>query len=159
MNPLRINFFCTQNTYTELIIHDAHEHNLHGGVNSTVINIHHSMCESRHSQLSRNLTGRSFPKPDPPSLLYDSIRANTVTEVDFLKDRCMTTTQTIQDIKTIYLEKVPTLTEDCFILALRRFSSRQSLLVTMTSDNATTRIAASKEIFDLTHSKRVYNRL
>ena len=59
---------------------------------------------------------------------------------------------TCASTRAVHLEIVTDLTEEQFILAFRRFSSRKSLPKIMLSDNATTYVASAKEIDRLTSS-------
>ena len=57
---------------------------------------------------------------------------------------------TCASTRAIHLEIVSNLSEETFILAFRRCSSRKSLPRIMISDNASTYVVASKEIQHLT---------
>ncbi|XP_063436701.1 uncharacterized protein LOC134718141 [Mytilus trossulus] len=59
---------------------------------------------------------------------------------------------TCASTRAVHLEIVTDLTEEQFILAFRRFSSRKSLPKIMLSDNATSYVASAKEIERLTSS-------
>ncbi|XP_061168132.1 uncharacterized protein LOC133177057 [Saccostrea echinata] len=161
---------------TTLIILDAHRRNLHSGVNSTVTLLRQNYWIQRIRQsvksvlrkciTCRKIMGKPYPIPEAPPLPKDRLREEppfTVTGVDFtgaLKVRkknghegkvyiCLFT---CASTRAVHLELVTDLTEEQFILAFRRFSSRKSLPKLMISDNATTYVASSKEIEKLTSS-------
>ena len=66
---------------------------------------------------------------------------------------------TCASTRAMHLEIVSNLSEETFILAFRRFSSRKSLPRIMISDNASTYVAASKEIQHLTDSPYLQGKL
>ena len=173
----------TKHRFTNMIVMDAHENQLHGGVNSTVTQLRQTYWIPRIRQCVRNILnkcvtckrviGQSYPKPDPPQLQKDRLLEDIpfqVTGVDFagplyVKNSENTTSKvyiclfTCASSRAVHLEIVSNLTEECFILAFRRFVSRRSLPKTMLSDNATTFIAASKEITELTNSSSLQDKL
>ena len=61
--------------------------------------------------------------------------------------------------RAVHLEIVTNLTVEEFLQAFRRFSSRKSLPRLMISDNASTYLAAAKELNDLFHSPSLSNAL
>ena len=114
----------------------------------------------------KKVTGQHYRTPEAPPLPKDRLREAppfTITGVDFtgaLKVRnkngkdskayiCLFT---CASTRAVHLEIVTDLTEEQFILAFRRFSSRKSLPKIMLSDNATTYVASAKEIDRLTSS-------
>ncbi|XP_071149289.1 uncharacterized protein [Mytilus edulis] len=161
---------------TNLIIQDAHKRSLHSGVNGTVTLLRQSYWIPQIRQnvktilrkcvTCKKVTGQHYRTPEAPPLPKDRLREAppfTVTGVDFtgaLKVRnkngkdskayiCLFT---CASTRAVHLEIVTDLTEEQFILAFRRFSSRKSLPKIMLSDNATTYVASAKEIERLTSS-------
>ena len=117
----------------------------------------------------RRVPGRPHAAPDPPPLTKYRVEDTTpftVTGVDFtgaLYVRDCTGSEhkayvclfTCASTRAVYLELVPNLTKESFMLAFRRFTSRKSLPRIMMSDNATTFNAASSHIRQLCQSINV----
>ena len=58
-------------------------------------------------------------------------------------------------VKALHLELVTDLTKEAFIAALHRFMSRRGKPQTISSDNATTFVGASNELYSLTYSDSI----
>ena len=166
----------TKDELTKLIVMDAHRKSLHSGLSSTITLLRQNFWIPKMRQtvknvlrkcvICRKLTGKPYAAAQTPPLPKDRLREEppfTVTGVDFtgaLKVRkkdgqegkayiCLFT---CASTRAVHLEVVTDLTEEQFILAFRRFSSRKSLPRIMISDNATTYVASAKEIQRLTSS-------
>ena len=171
-----LSFLPTKDGLTKLIVMDAHRKGLHSGLSSTITLLRQNFWIPKMRQTVKNvlrkcmtcrkITGKPYPAPQTPPLPKDRLREEppfTVTGVDFtgaLKVRkkdgqegkayiCLFT---CASTRAVHLEVVTDLTEEQFILAFRRFSSRKSLPRIMISDNATTYVASAKEIQRLTSS-------
>ena len=121
----------------------------------------------------RKVIGKTYPKQDPPPLPQERVQETTpfsVTGVDFAgplyvknydntKSKVYICLFTCASTRAIHLEIVSNLSEETFILAFRRFSSHKSLPQIMISDNASTYVAASKEIQHLTDSPYLQEKL
>ena len=94
----------------------------------------------------------------------------TITGVDFtgalrvrdkhgLEEKAYICLFTCANTRAIHLELVHDLSEEQFILAFRRFSSRRSVPKVMISDNATTFVSSAREIEKLTKSEAVLEEL
>ena len=66
---------------------------------------------------------------------------------------------TCANTRAVHLEVVNDLSEDSFLQAFRRFTSRKSLPTTMISDNASTYLSAAKEIEELVNSVKIHDTL
>ncbi|XP_071138915.1 uncharacterized protein [Mytilus edulis] len=167
----------------KLIVMDAHAKNFHSGLESTVTFIRQSywipsirQCVKsilRNCVTCRKITGRPYHTPDPPPLPSDRLNDSppfTVTGVDFTGALNVRTKSnsiskayiclfTCANTRAVHLEIVEDLTEQTFILAFRRFTSRKSLPKIMMSDNCTTYTAAAKEIEMLTKSTTIQEQL
>ena len=87
----------TKHCFTTLIVKDAHDRQLHGGVNSTITQLRQIYWIPRIQQCVKNIlrtcviyqkvTGRPYSKPDLPPLpevrLHDNAQMFKVTGVDF----------------------------------------------------------------------------
>ena len=116
--------------------------------------------------------GKSYKAPDPPPLIKDRIQETepfNVTGVDFTgalyvrekggESKAYICLFTCAVTRAVHLEIVTDLTVEEFLQAFRRFSSRKSLPRLMISDNASTYLAAAKELNDLFHSPSLSNAL
>ena len=65
---------------------------------------------------------------------------------------------TCGNTRAVHLERVNDLSENSFLKAFRRFSSRKSLPIIMISDNASTYLSAAKEI-ELVNSVKIHDAL
>ncbi|XP_063400009.1 uncharacterized protein LOC134684637 [Mytilus trossulus] len=162
---------------------DAHNRLLHSGLESTVTSlrqfywipaIRQNVKTIIHKCVTcRKVTGRPYATPDPPPLPADRLRDSppfTVTGVDFTGALSITTKNgvvgkayiclfTCANTRAVHLEIIEDLTEETFILAFRRFSSRKSLPKIMISDNGTTYVASAKKIEFLTKSPSLNEQL
>jgi len=152
---------------TRLIVRDAHLEQLHSGVNATVTHLRQKFWIPCIRQITksvihkcvicRKVTSRPFNSPDSPPLpkcrLSDS-PPFTVTGVDFSgalyvkndvgqEKKVYVCLFTCASTRAVHLEIVSDLTEDAFMQAFRRFTSRRSLPALMLSDNASTYMAAA----------------
>lgn len=168
---------------THLIILDAHVTHLHSGLSSTVTLLRQTYWIPSIRQVTksiihkcvicRKLSSRPYSAPDPPPLPIDRLREAppfTVTGVDFTGALNVRNTDgqtrkvyvclfTCASTRAVHLELVMDLSEETFLLAFRRFISRKSLPKTMISDNATTYIAAAKQIEKLTRLPSIIEKL
>ncbi|XP_071177522.1 uncharacterized protein [Mytilus edulis] len=169
--------------FCKLIVMDAHAKNFHTGLESTVTFIRQSywipsirQCVKsilRNCVTCRKITGRPYHTPDPPPLPSDRLNDSppfTVTGVDFTGALNVRTKSnsiskayiclfTCANTRAVHLEIVEDLTEQTFILAFRRFTSRKSLPKIMMSDNCTTYTAEAKEFEMLTKSTTIQEQL
>ncbi|XP_053395587.1 uncharacterized protein LOC128555850 [Mercenaria mercenaria] len=166
-----------------LLAPDCHQRVLHAGVDSTIIYIRQKFwipailqCVKtiiRKCVMCRKVTGKSYAFPDPPPLprcrVEDTVPF-TVTSVDFtgaLYVRSKNETEekayiclfTCASTRAVHLEVVRDLSEESFLQAFRRFTSRKSLPHVMISDNASTFVAASNHIRRLFESRKVQDAL
>ena len=169
--------------FTKLIILDVHVKLKHAGVLCTVTQLRQTywiptirqyVRKILHRCLTcRQLSGKPYRAPDPPPLpkmrLIDA-PPFTVTGVDFtgalyVKEKNGTENKayvclfTCATTRAVHLEIVSDLTEESFLQAFRRFTSRKSLPRTMISDNASTYLAASETIVKLTNSTTLKDEL
>ena len=154
---------------------DAHENQLHSGVNSTIAQLRQKYWIPSIRQCVRSLLrtcvkctrviGRPYCTPDPP--LLPKVRVEeappfSVTGVDFTgalyvknptgsEKKCYICLFTCAATRAIHLEVVTDLSANSFLQAFRRFTSRKSLPKVMISDNATTYTAAAN------HLKKLFN--
>jgi hypothetical protein len=114
--------------------------------------------------MSRKVTGTPFKTPDSaplPKIRVQERAPFAVTGVDFGGPLYVRTQLgeaktyiclfTCAVTRSVHLEIVSDLSEEKFLLAFRRFSSRKSLPLTMISDNASTYVASAetlKELFE-----------
>ena len=168
---------------TNLIVLDAHTRLLHSGLESTVTSLRQfywipaiRQCVKtllRKCISCKKVIGRPYATPDPPPLPADRLKDSppfTVTGVDFTGalhikskngqgEKVYICLFTCANTRAVHLEIVEDLSEQTFILAFRRFTSRKSLPKIMVSDNATTYVAAAKEIEFLTKSPTLQEKL
>ena len=144
---------------TDLIVRDVHEKYFHAGTNSTVTYLRQMYWIPAARQCVRNilkhcvtcnkLCGNHFRAPDPPPLPKHRVQAMdpfTVTGVDFTgalyvraperENKVYICLFTCANTRAVHLEVVNDLSEETFLQAFRRFSSRKSLPRLMISDNA-----------------------
>jgi transposase InsO family protein len=162
--------------FTELVIQDAHQNQLHAGVNSTVTALRQKFWipTARQSVKKvlrccvncRKVVGTSYSAPDPaplPKSRLQEVVPFKVTGVDFTGALFVNETDgsetkvyiclfTCATSRAIHLEIVTDLTEETFIQAFRRFASRKSLPKRMISDNASTYLSAADELKQLFQS-------
>ena len=167
---------------TRMLVLDAHERQLHAGTSALISHIRQrywipSIRQYIQSLLRkcvqcRKVTGKPYAAPDPPPLpkirVQDAVPF-TVTGVDFtgaLHIRSKTGSEkayiclfTCASTRVVHLEVVKDMSEESFIQAFRRFTSRKSLPRTMVSDNATTFNAAANTIHGLIQSTTVQDAL
>ena len=162
---------------TRLIIQDTHERLLHAGISATVTQVLQkywivSIRQNTKILLRKCVTCRKVigkPYTIPTYRLHDSDRF-TVTGIDFtgalnIRDHAGNETNayiclfTSASIRAIHLELVSDLSEYTFMLAFRRFCSRQSIPKKMISDNGTTFQAASNTIRKLFQSITIQEHL
>lgn len=168
---------------TDLIIQEAHNTILHSGENATISQIRRKywipqirQCVKsvlRTCVTCKKVISRPYLPPETPPLTKYRVEDSdpfTVTGVDFTGalqvkpgDRRNTKAYiclfTCAATRAIHLEVVPDMTEDSFLLAFRRFTSRRSLPKLMVSDNATTFQAAANELRRLTNSTKIHEQL
>lgn len=164
---------------TELIVRDIHERHFHAGTNSTVTYLRQMywipaarQCVRnvlRHCVVCNKLCGSHYQAPDPPPLPRHRVQMMdpfTVTGVDFTGALYIRTPEgenkvyiclfTCANTRAVHLEVVSDLSEETFLQAFRRFSSRKSLPRLMVSDNASTFMAAAEELKGLFESDTVH---
>ena len=168
---------------TNLIVRDAHVTHLHAGLSNTIMLLRQRYWIPTIRQVVRGIlhkcvvckkaTGRPYQASVPPPLPKDRLREAppfTVTGVDFtgafnVRNNDGQTSKvyvclfTCANTRAVHLEVVTDLTENTFLLAFRRFASRKSLPEVMISDNASTYIAAAKQIEELTRSSTLTEKL
>ena len=173
----------TKHRFSTLVIQDAHERQLHAGVNSTVTFLRQSFWIPRIRQsvrsvlkkcvICRKVTGKPFQRPEPPPLPKERVQEDipfSVSGVDFagplhIRNTDNTTAKvyiclyTCASTRAVHLELNPNLTVDSFMLGFRRFASRYSIPKTLISDNALTFIVASNRIHELTNSEELHEQL
>ena len=167
---------------TALIVLATHATVLHGGVNSTVTALRQKfwIISARQYVKSiirtcvtcRRVCGKPYSIPDPPPL--PKVRTQqappfTITGVDFTgalyvrgvtgEEKVYVRLFTCANTRAVHLEIVNDLSEDSFLQAFRRFTSRKSLPTTMISDNASTYLSAAKEIEELVNSVKIHDTL
>ena len=164
---------------TDLIVRDVHEKNFHAGTNSTVTYLRQRYWIPAARQCVRNilkhcvvcnkLCGSHFRAPDPPPLPKHRVQAMdpfTVTGVDFTgalyvraperENKVYVCLFTCANTRAVHLEVVNDLSEETFLQAFRRFSSRKSLPRLMISDNASTFMSAAEELKELLKSDTLH---
>jgi len=168
---------------TRLIIQETHARHLHAGVNATVTHLRQKFwvpairqcvqATLRQCVTCRRVSGRPYVAPDPPPLPKARVQDSapfTVTGVDFTGALHIKQTTgsdmkayiclfTCAATRAVHLEVVTSLSTESFLQAFRRFTSRKSLPKIMISDNATTFIAASRELMNLRYSTLVQDTL
>ena len=155
--------------FTNLVILHAHTEQHHSGVNSTLTTVRQQYWIPSGRQRIRSLlrtcvicrrnAGKPYSTPDPPLLVKCRVNAAhpfEVTGVDFTGALYVRSSDGEQKVyvclftcavsRAIHLEIVVNLTVECFLQAFRRFASRRSLPRLMLSDNASTYLAAAKEL-------------
>ena len=151
--------------FTTLTAYETHRKQLHSGFNATVTALRVT-C--------RKLEGTTFIAPVPaplPKYRVQEAAPFTVTEVDFtgplyVRSESGETKSYIclficAVTRAIHLEFVSDLSEETFLQAFRRFSSRRSLPLLMKSDDASTYLAAAetlKELFQSHSLKELFGR-
>ncbi|XP_053402669.1 uncharacterized protein LOC128557991 [Mercenaria mercenaria] len=170
---------------TRLIVTDAHENQLHSGINSTVTQLRQKywipairQCAKsvlRKCVICRRVTGRPYTAPDTlplPKIRVKESPPFSVTAVDFtgalyVKDNTGSEIKvyiclfTCAVTRAVHLEVVPNLSEDSCLQAFRRFASRKSMPQVMISDNAATYLSASnylKRMFEYSSVMEMLNR-
>ena len=161
--------------FTELIIHDVHQKQLHSGVNATVTAIRQSFWITsirqhvrkllRNCLTCKKLEGAAFKAPDSaplPKLRIQEKPPFTVTGVDFTgplnvqSEGGITKSYiclfTCAVTRAVHLEVVNDLSEKTFLHAFRRFASRRFLPLYMISDNASIYIASAETLNQLFQS-------
>ena len=167
---------------TELIVRDTHERHLHTGTNSTVTYLRQRywipaarQCVRsilRHCVVCNKLCGNHYKTPDPPPLPKHRVQAMepfTVTGIDFTGALYIRSPEgekkvyiclfTCGSTRAVHLEVVADLSEDTFLQAFRRFSSRKSLPRVVVSDNASTFMSAADDLKALFESNVVQESL
>ncbi|XP_063435740.1 uncharacterized protein LOC134716663 [Mytilus trossulus] len=166
-------------TISKLIVLDAHERICHSGVNATIVHLRQSFWipairqfvrkTLRKCVTCRQVVGQPYAAPDPPPLPKIRLQEAdpfTATGIDFtgalqVKDNenvikkvyiCLFT---CASTRAIHLEVVTNLSEETFLQAFRRFSSRKSLPKVVMSDNGSTFVSASEDIKQLCNSKKL----
>lgn len=129
----------TKPRFTTLVIQDAHERQLHAGVNSTVTFLRHTFWIPRIRQsvrsvlkkcvICRKVTGKPFQKPEPPPLPKERVQEDipfSVSGVDFagplhIRNTDNTTAKVSNCLyicastRAVHLELIPNLTVDSFM--------------------------------------------
>ena len=167
---------------TDLIIRDVHEKHFHAGTNSTVTYIRQRYWIPAARQCVRNVLkrcvvcnkccGSQYIAPDPPPFPKHRVQMMdpfTVTGVDFTgalyirapegENKAYICLFTCANTRAVHLEVVSDLSEETFLQAFRRFSSRKSLPRLMISDNASTFMAAADELKRLFQSATLHEHL
>ena len=168
----------------ELIVLDAHHKQLHSGINAPITAVRQSYWIIairqfvkkllRRCVTCRRVIGTSFKVPDPaplPTIRVKETKPFTVTGVDFAgplfvrthsgEEKTYICLFTCAVTRAIHLEIVSNLSEEKFLLAFRRFSSRKSLPYLMISDNASTYLASAetlKRLFESLSLKETFSR-
>ena len=158
--------------FTALVVYEVHKKQLHSGVNVVVTMLRQTFWITSIRQYVRKLLrrcvtcrkvqGTAFRAPDPaplPKLRVQEAKPFSVTGVDFtgplyVRSEKGTTKSyiclfTCAVTRAVHLEVVSDLSEQSFLQAFRRFSSRRSVPHHMISDNASTFLAASDTLSDL----------
>ena len=161
--------------FTVLIVYEAHRKQLHSGVNAVVTLLRQSFWITAIRQYVRKLlccyvtcrkveeTALRAPDPAPlPKLRVQETTPFSVTGVDFTGPLCVRSENgvtksyiclfTCAVIRAVHLEVVSVLSEESFLQAFRRFSSRRSLPRHMISDNASTYLASAETLNELFQS-------
>ena len=146
---------------TELIVRDTHEKHFHAGTNSTVTYIRQRywipvarQCVKnilRNCVVCNKLSGNHYKAPNPPPLPKHRVQMMepfTVTGIDFTgalyirapegENKVYICLFTCASTRAVHLEVVTDLSEETFLQAFCRFSSRKSLPRIVLSDNAST---------------------
>ena len=165
----------------ELIIRDAHERMLHGGVNTTLTTIRERFWIIRGRQTvkknlrrcvkCRKIEGKHYSLPQPPELPGERVSDDPPfahTGIDFAGPvytsekvenpedaKAYVCLFTCASTRAVHLELTKRLSAEAFMLAFRRFTSRRGLPATVVSDNAKTFIAAAKDIVKIVRAKEV----
>ena len=168
--------------FTALIVYEIHRRQLHSGVNVVVTMLRQTFWITSIRQYVRKLLrrcvtcrkvqGTAFRAPDPaplPKLRVQEAIPFSVTGVDFtgplyVRSENGTTKSyiclfTCAVTRAVHLEVVSDLSEQSFLQAFRRFSSRRSLPHHMISDNASTFLASSETLNDLFQSPSLKEQL
>ena len=152
--------------FTVLIVYEAHRKQLHSGVNAVVTLLRQSFWITAIRQYVRKLLrrcvtcgkveGTAFRAPDPaplPKLRVQETTLFSVTGVDFTGPLYLRSENGVtKSYWAVHLEVVSDLSEESFLQAFRRFSSRRSLPRYMTSDNASTYLASAETLNELLQS-------
>ena len=163
----------------ELVIRDAHERMLHGGVNTTLTTIRERFWIIRGRQTvkknlrrcvkCRKIEGKHYSLPQPPELPGERVSDDPPfahTGIDFAGPlytsekvenpedaKAYVCLFTCASTRAVHLELTKRLSAEAFMLAFRRFTSRRGLPATVVSDNAKTFKAASKDIVKIVRAK------
>ena len=163
---------------TRLIVYSVHKEQLHTGVNGTVAALRQEYWIPSARQLVRRLLrqcvscrkviGKPYSIPDPPPLPHSRTKEGKpfeITGVDFTGALYVRNPQgegkvyiclfTCGLTRAVHLEVVSNLNVETFLQAFRRFVSRKSLPQLMLSDNASTYVAAAKELEQLFSSQEL----
>lgn len=158
---------------TQLIIHNAHQVTLHGGVAETMINIRKSFwipqirqaikMSIRKCVICRRYDAKTLPYPTPPTLPVERIKETKpfqVTGIDYTGALYLRAPSVHTDgdptpvyiclftcatTRAVHLELVTDLSTQTFLQAFRRFTGRRSCPRLIITDNATNFKAA--EVF------------
>ena len=167
---------------TELIVCDTHEKHFHAGTNSTVTYIRQRYWIPAARQCVKNilrncvvcnkLSGNHYKAPNPPPLPKHRVQMMepfTVTGIDFTgalyirapegENKVYICLFTCASTRAVHLEVVTDLSEETFLQAFRRFSSRKSLPRIVLSDNASTFMSAAEDLKALFKSTAVQENL
>ena len=135
-----------------------------------ILSIHQQVKKLlRRCVTCNKLTGKPYTAPDPPPLPKVHVkqcRPFTITGVDFTgalfvregrgeERKVYICLFAYASTRAVYIEVVPDLTAESFLLAFRKFSSRKSLPSKMLSDNASTFLAAADEPHQLFESDKI----
>ena len=161
--------------FTTLTVYETHRKQLHSGVNATVTALRQNFWITSIRQYvrkllcccvtCRKLEGTAFRPPDPaslPKLRVQEAAPFTVTGVDFTgplyvrsesgETKSYICLFTCAVTRAVHLEVVSDLSEETFLQAFRRFSSRRSLPLHIIFDNASTYLAAAETLNELFQS-------
>jgi len=167
---------------TELIVRYIHEQHFHCGTNSTVTYLQQSYwlpaarrCVRsilRRCVICNKLSGNHYKAPNPPPLPKHRLQMMSpfsVTGIDFTGALYIRTSSgeskayiclfTCASTRAVHLEVVTDLSEETFLQAFRRFSSRKSLPKLLVSDNASTFMAAADDLRKLFTSRTMHEGL
>jgi len=158
-----------RHTLTDMIIQQTDKKLHHAGVRATVTALRQvfwipaiRQCIEtwlRQCVICKRLMGKLYQAPDPPPLPRIRVEASqpfSITGVDFTGALYIRDSAGERKVymctRAVHLELVCDLSVDGFLLTFRRFVSRKSLPTQMISDNASTYLAAAKEIKELFES-------
>ena len=155
--------------YTQLLLIDAHERVLHGGVRATLTELRSHYWIPRGRQLVRKKIHRclicrrhegppfrSLPAPQLPTFRVQPDRPFSSTGVDFAGPLYVKSAEggiktwvclyTCCSSRAVHLEVVPGLDTEAFLRCFRRFCGRRGVPERIVSDNAKTFLAADREL-------------